>query len=202
MQILKSDDGLREEILKDAKTKADRILNKAQREKEKILSDIDAETKKFKEEFTNSKTIETNSKIKLIYSTVDMEVKKEVIKYSNDLVNDVFSDILKKIQSNKTIPYKNLIINLIIKIASKIDSESFILEVAKSELAKITKNELSKIKLNRGEISQIREGDFDNGYKIYSSDAQIGAYLSLNKFINELQEDERINIYKMFVGGD
>ena len=69
MEVIHSDDKLREEILNDARKKADRILKKSQKESELITGSIAKETKKFSEEYCElaRNEIETRKKIIRIF---------------------------------------------------------------------------------------------------------------------------------------
>jgi vacuolar-type H+-ATPase subunit E/Vma4 len=201
MEVLKTDDKLREEIINDAKVKTDRILKKAQAEAEEIEKSSLEQIDKVDGEYKTSIQKEIDLEVKKIFASVDIEVKKKTLEITGNHIDDIFNKIKKSIEDGKLISYKDFILKLIQKASSELKSSSYILEAGKKELAKVSKDSFKSLKLAGGEIKEIIEADIE-GFKFYSSDRKKSAYISLDNFIDRLKDDERIKIYEILVKGE
>ena len=137
MEILQTDDTLRKEIINDAKTKAERIIKKAKTEAEDINKDIEVQLEKIKVEYKQNIIDEADAIINLLYASVDIDAKKEIINICGSLVDDVFNEVEELIIKNKTFNYKDIIFKLIKNSGNKIKTQSFVIEISKDELKKL-----------------------------------------------------------------
>ncbi|MBN2544774.1 MAG: hypothetical protein JXB50_03190 [Spirochaetes bacterium] len=196
MEILQSDEILREEILNDAKIKAERIIKKAKNDTDELEKNSVKQLSEFEAVFKENIQKELDQEIKLKLASVDIESNKEILKYCGDFLNEVYDDVKSNIINNKDFKYKEIIIKLIKKSAEKMDTSSYFVEINKDELKKISKDELLSIKLKNGRITEIIESN-KNEILLYSSDKKLVSYISIDGFLNEILNEERTKIYKI-----
>lgn len=196
MEILQSDEILREEILNDAKIKAERIIKKAKNDTDELEKNSVKQLSEFEAVFKENIQKELDQEIKLKLASVDIESNKEILKYCDDFLNEVYDDVKSNIINNKDFKYKEIIIKLIKKSAEKMDTSSYFVEINKDELKKISKDELLSIKLKNGRITEIIESN-KNEILLYSSDKKLVSYISIDGFLNEILNEERTKIYKI-----
>lgn len=202
MEILQTDDTLREEIINDARTKAERIRKKAKNEAETISKDIEVQIEKIKEEYQQNLIGEAESTIKLLFASVDIDVKKEIVKTCGDLVNSVFDEVKKQIINNRLFNYKDIIFKLIKNSGEKIKTQSFIIETSKDELKKIGKEELLKLDIQKRKIVKIINNDNIQGLFLYSQDKKVTSYISINNFFNDLGKKLRNKVFEILIKGN
>jgi len=201
MEVIKSDDSLREEILKDAKKKAERIVNKAENEKEEIHKETEKKIVEFELEYRKNIENEIEKASKIIKSGIDIEVKKITESFCGDIINDFFISIEKSIKDNEDLNYKDIIFSLIILNAHNINCDSFIIELSRNEKDKIKKEELLSLKLKKGKIKNIYFGDIKEGLILYTEDKKIASYISIKKLLDSLNPHARTSIYKIIFEG-
>ncbi|OHD13674.1 MAG: hypothetical protein A2086_01140 [Spirochaetes bacterium GWD1_27_9] len=196
MEVLKSDDKLREEILNDAKTKAERVTKKIKGEVDLIEKDCSSQIEKIDNNFRLLIEKEISLETKKIFAGIDIEVKKKTLDFVGKIVDEIFENIKKSIENNQLINYKDFIFKLINNSVSEIQSTSYILEISKKELEKLGKKDLESLKLKNAKIEQIIEKNID-GIALYSSDRKKLSFISLSNFIERLKSEERIKIYEI-----
>jgi vacuolar-type H+-ATPase subunit E/Vma4 len=201
MEVLKTDDKLREEIINDAKSKVERVLKKAKTEAEDIQKGIQVQISKIDEDLKKGILKEIDAEIKKIFASVDIEVKKKTLEITGNYIDDIFNNIKKSIEDGKLISYKDFILKLLQNASTEIKSSSYIAEISAKEIQKISKESLKGLKLTGGEIKEIIETDIE-GIMFYSSDRKKVAHISINNFIEKLKQDERIKIYEILVKGE
>lgn len=201
MEILQTDDSLREEIINDAKTKADRIIKKAKTEAENINKDIDVQSEKIKAEYQQNLTGEAETVINLLFASVDIEVKKEIVNICGALVDDVFKEVKTLILDNKIFKYKDVIFKLVKNSGEKIRTQSFILEIGKEELKKLGKEDLLKLDIQKRKIKKIINSDNLQGMFLYSEDKSIASYISIDRYFEDLEIELRTRVYEILIKG-
>ena len=90
MEILVADDKLRDEILNDAKIKADRIIKKADKEALDIIIGSDSEIIKFDDETKQTLEKYLIDEQKRIFASVDIEAKKRSLKIIGGVFEEIF----------------------------------------------------------------------------------------------------------------
>ena len=149
MEVLKTDDKLREEILNDAKNKIERINKKAKAEAEDIEKNTLVQIEKLEKEYGNIIQKEIDIESKKIFASVDIEVKKKNLEIIGNYIDEIFDNVKVSIESGKLIPYKDFILKLLQKASSEIKSNSYIIEIGKNELSKVSKKDLMELKLKQ-----------------------------------------------------
>jgi len=201
MEVLKTDDKLREEIINDAKVKAERILSKAKSDSAEIQKNAKEQLDKIDSDYFKIIEKEIALEVKKIFASVDIEVKKKTLELTGNIIDTVFNNIKNSIIDGKLIAYKDFILKLLQNASAGIKSTSYIIEADKKEIAKIGKDSLKSLKLTGGEVKEIIESEVD-GVMLYSSDRKKAVFVSLNYFFERLKQDESIKVYEILVKGE
>ena len=201
MEILQTDDKLREEIINDAKIKAERIIKKAKREAEEIIRNADLQIESTKKEYEKNTLGEAEDLIKLIFASIDIEVRKNITSISGDIVDEVFDRVKKSILENKKFNYQNFMFKLIQNSSSEIKASSYVVEINNEELKKISKKALLNLELQDGKIKDTMLANIDNGLMFYSADKKTASYVSINIYIEGLKKRTRTNVYEILIKG-
>ena len=201
MEVLKTDDKLKEEIINDAGKKAERIIGKAKKDIEEMERNTDIEIETY--EKNTKKTVEKSIDIetKKIFASVDIEVKKKTLEITGDLLNEVFDSIKHQILDNSMYDYKKFILKMIENVSRDLNSSSYSVEIGKNDLARIGEDALKSLKLSGGSINEIVVRDID-GLMLMSADRKQGVFVSLDDFIERLKESERNKVYEILLGGE
>ncbi len=202
MEILQADDILREEIISDAKIKAERIINKANTEAEEFNKKIESELETIKKEYEKNIIGEAEGIIKLLFASIDIDVKKEITNICGTLINDVFNEVKSLILEDKLVKYKDIISKLIKNAADIIQSKSYIIETSKDQLKKINKDYLLKIQIDKSKINKVEINDNIDGLILYSDDRKVASYISLDKYIEDLKKRFRSKVYDILIKGN
>ncbi len=197
MEVLKSDDKLKQEILKDAKIKAEKTINKAKEDVSEIEKKTSNELIKIQEEVKKNFDNEISFETKKIFASIDILIKKKTIDYIGEFINEIFDDLKKSIINNKIYKYKDFLIKLIQKAGEKINSESYILEMSEIYSNDLSIEELKNIKFKKGSIKEVLIIRELEGLKLYSKDKKKVIFLSLDTFFEKLKQDERNKIYEI-----
>jgi vacuolar-type H+-ATPase subunit E/Vma4 len=197
MEVIKSDDSLREEILKDARTKAARIIKKAEREAAELVKSLEDQAKLFEDEHRTNveKSIEETNR--LLYASVDIEARKKITGIIGEMVTGIFESIRQDIISGSPISQDDLYRFLIEERARIIGGDSFSVEAGPSALGIISAADLKKMKPAGGSITSVDETGLKEGLLLKSSDGKTASYISLRQFIVELTEQERTTVYNI-----
>jgi vacuolar-type H+-ATPase subunit E/Vma4 len=199
MEILQADDTLREEILNDARSKADRIIKKAQRESDEIVKNSEDQIKAIEKEYSSNFTGSAEENIKLITASIDIEVKKENTRLLGSIIDDVFKEFKKQLTEEKVVSYKDLISSLIASSASRMKSKSFIIEANSEVLKKIPKDFF--LKFDRIKIEDVIVNDNAEEIVLFSGDKKTASFISIDSFLEQLRIHERSNVYKILIQG-
>lgn len=202
MEILQNDEKLREEIINDAKTKAQRIISKAERESEEIKKSAENNLFAFAKEYDANINNIISDSIRLLNASVEIEVKKQITLFSGELINNIFEEIKKTIISDKKLNYKKVILKLIKMYAGMINDSSFIIETNEKELKRVSKKDLLNLKLKKGNVQDILLSNKNiNGFILYSSDKKRASYISIENYIDSLKKEFRTNLFNMLTKG-
>jgi vacuolar-type H+-ATPase subunit E/Vma4 len=198
MEVLKTDDNLKQEIISDAGKKAERIIAKAKSDTELMERNADIEIDSYEKNMkkTTEKVIELETR--KIFASVDIEVKKKTLEITGNAIDDIFNSIRQQILDNKLYDYKQFIFKLIQKAAKDINSNSYIIDIGKADLEKLSEESLKSLKLQGGQIKDIFVREI-NGLMLMSSDRRQGVFVSLDDFIDRLKEQERNKIYEILL---
>jgi len=175
MELLKDIDILKDEIIKDAKTKAERSIKSAKNE----IVEID----------------------KKVENDIEDVEKKYVELLAKEILKDIFDNIKNGIKKGGIIDYKDFIFYMLKEASENIADNKYILEINKNDLLSIGRDSLLNLKLPKGKIEQIIEKDIE-GFMLYSWDRKKASYMSINRFVEQLEELERNNIYKLLISED
>lgn len=202
MEILQADDTLREEILSDAKIKAERIINKANTEAVEFNKKIESELEKIKKEYEKNIMGDVEVIIKLLFASTDIDVNKEITNICGKLLNEVFDDVKRLILEDKLLKYKDIISRLIKNAANVIKSKSYVIEISRDQLKKTTKEYLLKIKIDKSKINKVEVNDNIDCLILYSEDRKVASYISLDKYIEDLKRRFRSKTYDILIKGN
>lgn len=201
MEVLQNDDKLREEILNDARTKAERLIKKAEKEAEEAVNSIDKQIQEIKADYKKNILDPAEDSINLLFASVDIEAQKEILNISGNILNEIYSEFKESIANNDSFKYSEIIKALIIKSAEQIASKEYIIEANKNILNVIKKEDLTSIKLSNGKIIKVSETDTTDSIMLYTSDQKITSYISIDAFIEELKNETRTDIYNILIKG-
>lgn len=192
MEILQSDDKLREEILNDAKTKAERLLKRSDVE----IKDMEEKMKKDLERFEEETRIGVErfieeEKVK-IFASIDIDFKKKRLKIIGDFIEEIFEKLKTNILNNKEI-YKKIIQKLLIKAFEMLNCNSYEIVIDKKESEYLGKDFF--IEINRIVDFTLIEKQRQDGIIVYDSEKKRQVFISIDKFIENFKSKERYNIY-------
>lgn len=193
MEIIKSEENLRAEILSDAKIKAERILRRVEDEIKKQKEELNTiiEEKRIQTEDKYKK--EAEIEIDKINASIDIEIKKQRESIIGKIIDDLFFSLKESILSEKYFLYRDFMLKLIENALFHINSSLYILEATADEITKLGKDSLRKM-----HIDQIIETN-KNGIRIFSGERNKMVYILLDDFIEKLKEKERNNIYDILI---
>ncbi|HQJ06014.1 MAG TPA: V-type ATP synthase subunit E family protein, partial [Spirochaetota bacterium] len=166
MEVIKGDDKLRDEILNDAKNKAENILKRANRDAEEIIKNIDAEIENYEKEIASSTMKSIEEERKRIFASIDIDVKKKRLSFIGGVIDGIFDSVKDSIIEGKTQEPKRFISNLIKRSLDEMNSSSYSVEVGKLEDIKLTEKEIKDIKLKNGSIDNLVYSENKEGYYI------------------------------------
>ncbi len=201
MEIIQTDDTLRKEILNDAKTKAERIIKKAEAEAVETNKNIGTQLEKIKAEYEENIIGEADAMIDLLFASVEVDAKKEIINICGSHVDDIFEEIKQNIIENKTFTYKDIMFRLIKSAGKLINAASFILETNNKELKILGKENLIKMEIQKKKIKEIINNDNLNGLFLYSQDKKVASHISIDKYIEDLKNKLRNRVYELIIKG-
>jgi vacuolar-type H+-ATPase subunit E/Vma4 len=203
MEVLQNDDNLREEILNDAKNKADRIIKKAEREKKDILKDAEKQIANIDNEYKETIEKDIDEKLKIIFASVDIEVKKEISAYCGELVEEVYESVREDLQNDKVGSYSDFITKLLQLTSMNMEATAYIIEISSIEQKKIKKEHLLKLLLgnNKSKIKDVVINDQIDGIMLYTEDRKIAANISIDSYFEQLKKETRTKIYETMIKG-
>jgi len=201
MEIIQTDDTLRKEILNDAKTKAERIVKKAEAEAVETNKNIGTQLEKIKAEYEENIIGEADAVIDLLFASVEVDAKKEIINICGSHVDDIFEEIKQNIIENKTFTYKDIMFRLIKSAGKLINAKSFIIETNYKELKILGKENLMKMEIQKKKIKEIINNDNLNGLFLYSQDKKVASHISIDKYIEDLKNKLRNRVYELIIKG-
>ncbi len=197
MEVIKGDDKLRDEILNDAKNKAEKILKKASKDAEEIIRNIDVEIESYEKDTASLTMKSIEEETKKIFASIDIDVKKRRLSYVGNIIDEVFSSVKDLIIKGKNVEPKRFISNLIKSSLDEMNSSSYCIEVGKLEDIKLTEKEIREIKLKNGSIDTIIYSDNKEGYYVTNKEGDKLSYVSLDNYINNLKSMERLKIFSL-----
>ncbi|MBP7552955.1 MAG: hypothetical protein KA885_05970 [Spirochaetes bacterium] len=200
MEVIKGDDKLRDEILNDAKNKAEKILKKASKDAEEIIRNIDVEIESYEKDTASLTMKSIEEETKKIFASIDIDVKKRRLSYVGNIIDEVFSSVKDLIIKGKNVEPKRFISNLIKSSLDEMNSSSYCIEVGKLEDIKLTEKEIREIKLKNGSIDTIIYSDNKEGYYVTNKEGDKLSYVSLDNYINNLKSMERLKIFSLLSG--
>jgi vacuolar-type H+-ATPase subunit E/Vma4 len=202
MEVLQSDEKLREEIIIDAKNMADRIIKKAKSDAEAIIKKNHDDLNKMKVDYENIILREAKAITDMIKASSGIEIKKIITKKTNEIIDKIFNEIENYILNDKK-TYSSLILKLINEAISKINNEKFILQVSKKNIDIIGKDNILSMVKSLNKTIEIEINDSSDEFVIFSDDKKIASFISIKKYLNDLIVKERLNIYNiLFKKGD
>lgn len=194
MEVLQSDDKLREEILNDARTKAERLLKKSSTEIKEMEEKAKKDIERFEEENKNNFEKFIIEEKEKIFASIDIDFKKRSLKIVNDIMESVFEEFKNSIINNKE-KYKKLIEKLIINSFEILTSKNYEIEIDKKEIGILGEDFLNNLK-NKFKFNFF-EKEKINGIIVYNSQRNKQVFISLDKFIEDLKDKERVKIYNI-----
>ncbi|MCX8111291.1 MAG: V-type ATP synthase subunit E family protein [Syntrophorhabdaceae bacterium] len=127
-----STERLREEILADARKKADEIVSDARQEAEDILSNAEAESKRIRQEIIDQAKAEADRKSELILASVRVETGRLRAERIESLLESIYEEATKKILDSEDIDLSEVLVTLASDAISKMWGDFFILRFSDS----------------------------------------------------------------------
>jgi len=201
MELLKDIDILKDEIIKDAKTKAERSIKNAKNEIVEINNKVEKDIENVEKKYVDLLAKDVEKKTDKIYASVEIDLMKKKWEIIGEILKDIFDNIKNGIKKGEIIDYKDFIFYILKDASSIIADNKYILEINKNDLLSIGRDSLLNLKLPKGKIEQIIEKNIE-GFMLYSWDRKKVSYMSINRFVEQLEELERNNIYKLLISED
>ncbi len=199
MELLKDIDNLKDEIIKDSQVKAERAINNAKREIGELEKKSEEDIAEVEKKYVDLLAKDAERKTNKIYASIEVDLMKKKWEILGNILKDIFKSVRDGIKSGDIIAYKDFVFYILKDASNTIGDDKYILEINKNDLSSIGKDTLLNLKLPKGKIDTIIEKDID-GFMLFSSDRKKASYMSIDRFIEELDNDERNSIYKSLVG--
>ena len=196
MELLKDIDILKAEIIKDAQTKADRTINNAKKEIVEIDKKVEIDIEDIEKRYVDLLAKDSEKKTNKIFASIEIDLIKKKWGMIGEILKDIFDNIKNGIKKGEIINYKDFVFYILKDASATISDNKYILEINKNDLLSIGRDSLLNLKLPKGKIEQIIEKDIE-GFMLYSWDRKKVSYMSIDRFVEQLEELERNNIYKL-----
>ena len=203
MEVLQSDDILRDEILNDAKKKAERIIKKANQDREDVIEQSQSQVTELESSLKKNTQKEIENFKRLHLSSVDIEVNKKNVEYCGQFVSSVFDQVYQEIMNSKdkALGYEKIMIYLLENAAHEMDSESYSMKCSEKALSLMEEKKLKSLVLNKKKITSVEKSSIKDGLVLYTANQKRACHISIKGFINELMNNERKNIYDILMSG-
>lgn len=125
---------LREEILANAKKKAEEIIKGAKNEADSILINAKKQAEKIRNEIKESAMKEAERKSELILATIPVEMGRFKSEHIESLLNTIYDEAYRKLQSGEGIDYIKVLINLAADAINKMSGDIFNIKISWSNV--------------------------------------------------------------------
>ncbi|HOV89529.1 MAG TPA: V-type ATP synthase subunit E [Syntrophorhabdaceae bacterium] len=129
-----STERLREEILADARKKADELILSGKKEADAILVAAGNEAARIRQEIIDSALKEADRKSELILATVPVEIGKFKAERIESILESIYEEANKKIQDIGSMNYTEVLINLAADAINKMAGDFFNLKISWSDI--------------------------------------------------------------------
>lgn len=191
---------LTQKILNDSRMEAEEIEKNASLQADAIVSKANSELEKEREKLRKEAERLANEKYQNIVTLSRIEAKNKVLESKQQLIEEVFTKVRKKLENMDNASYKTFAINLL----SNFPPEGkAILLVGKKHKSLIDKDFVQKLNRNVQRsggsfVLSDRESDFNNGFRLVTGDVQID--LSFDSILKSVREDMEIDIINTLFG--
>jgi vacuolar-type H+-ATPase subunit E/Vma4 len=198
MEILSGDQKLIDEIISDARTKAERLLKKAVLEASQIDESLKKEIEKLESEMNGLYEQELHQLRMKIFSGVDVDLQKKKGQFTKEFFQSVFHDLAVFIRSDEN-RFRVLISGLILEAALELSGEEVTVFYGKESEVLIDRKRITNTLQSKAK--KIRYESVNKpGITVKEADGKKGVYLSLDELIHTLEIRERNRIYEILTG--
>ena len=124
---------LEEEILADARRKADKIVERARRETEKILAQAEKSAEEEAAKIIAHFKERADKQRSIILATVDIEIKKRRLAREDRKVRSIIDEAKKRLFDKQSYDYKRALVNLATDAIRKMQGNDFVICLGKSD---------------------------------------------------------------------
>lgn len=129
-----STERLREEILADARKKAEDLILNAKKEADAILATASAEAARIRQEIIDSAHKEADRKSELVLATIPVEIGKFKAERIEFILESIYEEAYKKLQDISDIDYTKVLINLATDAINRMAGDFFNIRVSWSDI--------------------------------------------------------------------
>lgn len=192
---------LTQKILNDARMEAEEIEKIASLQADDIISKANSELEKEREKLRKEAERLANEKYQNIVTLSRIEARNKVLERKQELINEVFTKVRKKMEDMDPAAFKNFAVSLLSKFPPE---DKAVLMVGKKYKSIIDKDFVQK--LNRQVQNQAKgsfvlsekESDFEDGFRLVMGDVQVD--LSFDSILKTVREDMEMDIIKTLFG--
>lgn len=189
MEEIKTSEKLEQEILEDARRKAERILKGA----EKSIGEIEAEWKKKEEAFLATSKQELEAKKKRILEEISASIPLEVKRMELRILNEKFESSLEKFFEELTDEeFSSLIQPRLARVSSFFQGKPLTLIYNRVSQAE----PLVRSVLQGARILSVQEGDLPRGIQIQSEDGAVRYRLTVEELKEEVVQSYRREVFE------
>lgn len=194
MEEIKTSEKLEQEILEDARKKAERILKSA----EKSIVEIEEEWKKKEEAFLSASKQELEERKKRLQQEISATVPLESKRIELRILNEKFEAFLQHFfQGLKDEEFVSLIRSRLSQVSSFFQGKSLFLTYNG-----LTKAEsLAQSLLPGAKILQVKEGGPPRGIRVLSEDGTVQYRITVDELKEELRQNYRREVYEALFPG-
>lgn len=198
MELLRNEDGLIEEIHKDAETKAESIRRKARKQADRMLQEAEETVSKMLNVLKKTSLAAIEIERKRIIATVDVEVKRKQLKKIGQMIDEVFEEAKKHLSQSQ---YMELIFFHLKEAVSCMNDKEFSVEIDKLLLEKIGEERFLHVGLEgEKKIVELKGRERYDGLMVYNSNRTLSAFFSLDHFFEQLAQEFRKDVYDIITG--
>lgn len=126
---------IRERILEEARKQAEANIQEAKKEAEKIIHSSEEEARKKQKQIIDRAFKEAAERKKRLIAVAELEGRKEKLKAKQDMIEEVFTKTIERLNSLSDEEYENILVDMIINSVRSGDEEIILSEKDRNRLS-------------------------------------------------------------------
>ncbi|MFZ5354732.1 MAG: V-type ATP synthase subunit E [Bacillota bacterium] len=147
---------IKEKIIKDSEDKAAEIIANAKAQAEDILKKAQSEAAHKADELVKKAEHEINEKKRIVNSMAELEIRNELLKTKQELIEKVFVSALDKLSSMDINEYKSLMKQMMVKAVETGEEEVILSEKDRKTLSESFVSEVNAMLSANGKLGALK----------------------------------------------